>query len=123
MRLGGTEVIVANYQDFVDISRYWQRDPNIPYLPEYKSTWYISRPPIFRLKNRYFDDTLCISRVPQIPVVMKRLHQLILPVKPTILFFFANDLAFNMISFLVTTKPESRFSSIHFTSCSSSSGQ
>ena len=29
MRLGGTEVIVANYQDFVDISRYWQRDPNI----------------------------------------------------------------------------------------------
>ena len=25
MRLGDTEVIVANYQDFVDISRYWQR--------------------------------------------------------------------------------------------------
>ena len=48
----------------------------LPYLPEYKSTWYISRPPIFRLKNRYFDDTLCISRVPQIPVVTR--HRIVL---------------------------------------------
>ena len=30
MRLGDTEVIVANYQDFVEISRYWQHDPDIP---------------------------------------------------------------------------------------------
>ena len=29
MTLGDTEVIVANYQDFVEISRYWQRDPDI----------------------------------------------------------------------------------------------
>ena len=30
MRLGDTEVIVANYQDFVEISRYWQRVSVIP---------------------------------------------------------------------------------------------
>ena len=39
MRLGDTEVIVVNYQDFVDISRYWQRDPNIPILGQKSRTF------------------------------------------------------------------------------------
>ena len=34
MRLGDTEVIVANYQDFVEISRYWQHDADISIFGE-----------------------------------------------------------------------------------------